>query len=329
MRVLVAGAGVVGCTAAALLAEAGADVAVLERDRVAAGASGRNSGLVQHPLDEALAPLSARSIELHGLAGRAPDGLLVLSDDRAALAAEHHDLAARFPELRIELLDRARDAEPAVAADLGAVRVETGHVVGPAELTERLWARAEAAGARLVRERPDRGVDATLVCTGAWTPGVTPLWGAVAEVAQRPAGHSLEELGVGTIARPGGAPPRVFSLVGAAVGSSFDLAEPDAAALAPELLARAARFVPALRDAPVVSTRACPRPLSPDGRPLIGPVAERVHVCTGHGPWGVSLGPASAELAVAALLHATPVPAPYAAERLGEAACARLAGGWA
>jgi glycine/D-amino acid oxidase-like deaminating enzyme len=50
--------------------------------------------------------------------------------------------------------------------------------------------------------------------------------------------------------------------------------------------------------------RRCARPLSPDGRPLLGPVAgiEGLHVASGHGPWGVTLGPASAELVAAAVL---------------------------
>ena len=50
----VIGGGIVGCSLAAFLAEAGARVVVYEREAIAAGASGRNSGVVQHPLDPAL-----------------------------------------------------------------------------------------------------------------------------------------------------------------------------------------------------------------------------------------------------------------------------------
>ena len=44
--------------------------------------------------------------------------------------------------------------------------------------------------------------------------------------------------------------------------------------------------------------RACARPLSADGLPLLGraPGRDDVFVAAGHGPWGVSLGPASARL---------------------------------
>ena len=51
MKVAVIGGGITGCAAAALLAEAGATVTLYEREAIAAGASGRNSGLLQHPMD--------------------------------------------------------------------------------------------------------------------------------------------------------------------------------------------------------------------------------------------------------------------------------------
>ena len=65
VEVAVIGGGIVGCAAAALLAEAGARVTLYERDRIAAGASGRNQGVLQHPLDDVLAPLYEESLRLH------------------------------------------------------------------------------------------------------------------------------------------------------------------------------------------------------------------------------------------------------------------------
>jgi glycine/D-amino acid oxidase-like deaminating enzyme len=51
--------------------------------------------------------------------------------------------------------------------------------------------------------------------------------------------------------------------------------------------------------------RACARPQSFDGRPLLGPVPgiERLYVAAGHGPWGISTAPASARLVADAMLH--------------------------
>jgi glycine/D-amino acid oxidase-like deaminating enzyme len=107
--VAVLGAGIVGCTAAALLAEAGADVTVVERERVGAGASGRNSGVLQHPLDPRLADLHHRTVTLHREVLELPDepdGILLLGETSpaglpAALEAEVlADASAAEPVLR-------------------------------------------------------------------------------------------------------------------------------------------------------------------------------------------------------------------------------------
>ena len=62
--------------------------------------------------------------------------------------------------------------------------------------------------------------------------------------------------------------------------------------------------MPAIAGARVVSVRACARPLSIDERPLLGavPGMPGVFVAAGHGPWGISTGPASARLVGAAIL---------------------------
>ena len=49
--------GIVGTAAAACLARAGARVVLVEREGLASGASGANSGVVQHPFDPLLAAL--------------------------------------------------------------------------------------------------------------------------------------------------------------------------------------------------------------------------------------------------------------------------------
>jgi glycine/D-amino acid oxidase-like deaminating enzyme len=58
--------------------------------------------------------------------------------------------------------------------------------------------------------------------------------------------------------------------------------------------------------------RACARPLSADGRPLLGraPGRERVFVAAGHGPWGISLGAASARLVADLVLGRVAAPPP-------------------
>jgi glycine/D-amino acid oxidase-like deaminating enzyme len=337
--VAVIGGGIAGCAAAALLAEAGAGVTLYEREEIAAGASGRNSGILQHPMDPATVALYEASLELyaaldHGFAFPVEaSGLLVVGTDAEALAADRAAVEAAFPELAADWLEGLdlQAAEPALAADLCAYRLDTGRPVPPWAAT-RAWAdRARAAGAEIVVGAhavvgPGPAVsaggrvvpaDVVVVAAGPWTPAalgstawrpVGPLWGVVAQVRlAEPPRHSIEQAGVEALTSPG-APDSLFSIVTAggasAVGSTFTPDEPDAAAIAPVLLERGTRYVPALKDARIEHVRACARPLSADGRPLLGPVPglDGVHLITGHGPWGISLGPGSAQAVVRGVL---------------------------
>jgi glycine/D-amino acid oxidase-like deaminating enzyme len=333
--VAVIGGGIVGCALAAFLAEGGARVRLYEREAVAAGASGRNSGVLQHPLDAALTGLYAESLAHyrtlgHGFALPAEAvGVLVVAERPEALGAP----PAEFPELRPQRLEGAelRAAEPALADGLVGYRLDTGRPVPPAAAARAFAARAREAGAELVvadaalAVRAGRATGVTVagghqpagavaVAAGPWTPAagaalpIAPLWGVVVELAlERPPSHVVEEAGVDELT---GAevPGELFSLVTAggvsALGSTFEPARPDAAALAPRLRERGARFVPAVRDAAATGLRACARPVSADGRPWLGPLpgVEGAAVASGHGAWGITLGPASARLVADGLL---------------------------
>jgi glycine/D-amino acid oxidase-like deaminating enzyme len=136
---------------------------------------------------------------------------------------------------------------------------------------------------------------------------------------EEPPAHVLEQVGVETVGA--GGPASIFSLVPAdgqvSVGSTFLPEEPDAPAWAPTLRRAGERFVPGLRRAKVVGVRACARPQSYDGRPLVGEVAaqEGLWTAAGHGPWGISAGPATARIAADALLGRAEVPAPLSVAR--------------
>jgi glycine/D-amino acid oxidase-like deaminating enzyme len=336
--VAVVGGGIVGCSLAALLAEGGAAVTLYEREAIAAAASGRNSGVLQYPLDELMVPVHERSLELYRTLGHGfslpedPPGVLVVSEDGEALRANHDDIAARFPELAVEWLEGAalEEAEPGLGDGLHAFRQATGRTVPPAAACQAWARRAREAGAELrvgeaVEDVRALAADTVVVAAGPWTPElagvelpIAPLWGVNVEVRLSPAPrHALEELGVEDIAEGPGA-DSIFSIVTAdgasAVGSTFLADEPDVAAWAPRLLERGARFWPALEGA-AYAARACPRPQSADGRPLLGPVDDGLYVASGHGPWGISLGPGSAELVAGAILRGAQIPPELAASR--------------
>jgi glycine/D-amino acid oxidase-like deaminating enzyme len=344
--VVVIGGGIVGVSAAAHLAETGRHVTLVERTSIGAGASGRNSGVVQHPFDPVLIDHHLETVELYrsladapGADGfalpPAPAGLLNVTYDVDGAAALAEHIAASHPTLGAAFLDpvAARDVEPALAEGVAACRLDIGYPVGPLAATSAYARWAAHLGVRIVE-----GADATVVvegdravgvavadgrrhaagtvvvAAGPWSPGlvdqtgrwrpIRPLWGVVVtidlEAAPR---HVLEEAEIEI--EPGldeGSGGVAFSLVTAdgssSLGSTFLDEEPDAAALVPTLVERGRRFVPGLGHARIGAHRTCARPLSRDGRPLVGevPWTEGLWIAAGHGPWGISTGPATGRL---------------------------------
>ena len=375
--VVVIGGGIIGCAAAAIMADRGASVVLVEGTAIGAGASGRNLGAIQHPFDPVLAGLYRESLgRYRALAdvtdtdlriAVAPAGLLLLNEDPDAAAAQARRMAATFPELGAQLLsaDEVHAAEPSLAPGPAAVRLATGFPIPPASATAAWASLAEERGALALVGAPARvdsadgrvtGVrlgdgrsirtGAVLVTAGPWSPGLVdpssrwrPIQATYGVTVQLRLGehaprHVVEEDEVDSISRADAAtaraakvsaaddePPSLFSIASAGsistLGSTFLSAEPDPARVAALLLRRAATFLPAVVEAEVVGRRMCARPQSVDGRPFIGPVGEvrGLFVCAGHGPWGISTGPASAAMAARAVLDGTNPPPELAASR--------------
>lgn len=351
--VVVIGGGIVGCAVAAHLAESGRSVVLIEQTAIAAGASGRNSGVVQHPFDPVLVELHRKTLALYRALPPAdgmtlqlpsePAGLLLVAHDADALRAQADVLGATHPDLRPAYLapGEVSALEPALGPDVVAVRLGMGYPVEPDVATNAYaaWARQLGVavhigqGARPWRDAggtKTRGVflddgqriaaDDVVVAAGPWSsalidPGATwrpirALWGVVVAVQHAdPPRHVIEEaeadLEPGVTDEPAS---HAFSLVTAAgrstMGSTFLAAEPDPASELPRILARARTFLPDL-DATmrIGAVRACARPLSQDGRPLIGrvPGVGGLWVAAGHGPWGISTGPAAGPMLVRAM----------------------------
>ncbi|HET9093806.1 MAG TPA: FAD-dependent oxidoreductase [Solirubrobacteraceae bacterium] len=347
--VAIIGAGIVGCSTAYFLAREGVRVTVHDRAGIAAGASGRNNGLVEHPYDAPSAALFHESVELlQDLLGPAmpadPVGALLLCDGEAAARelAEHY---ARFPELAPELLhpNQVRAREPMLADGLWGCRLATGYPISPWEATVAVAERARAAGARFALEAPvsldvlrDRA-EQVVVAAGAASAEllagfvapetVRPLWGVIVlvEMAQSPRQPIIEGtvtrgLTTGTITDES-----PFTLLPSpswlAVGSTMlEGAEPSGEEWAPRLLARGARFVPALARAATRGTLVCARPKSFDNRPILGRVPSEDHLwlASGHGGRGMSLGVASGRMIAEAVLTGDErgIPAELRARRL-------------
>ena len=236
---------------------------------------------------------------------------------------------ALAPDLAAVRLDIGFPVAPAVAAHaFAALATARGAVVRDAAQVTLVIEDGRAVGVDTADGVLAAG--AVVVTAGPWTPGVIdptgawrpilPFWGVIVELALDAApGHVLEEADIDAAIDPDAEAPAVddeptgFSLVTAAgrtaLGSTFLPVEPDPRAFEGRLRTKGARYVPAIADTPTRGLRACARPLALDGRPLVGAVQgiDRLFIAAGHGPWGISTGPASAlHVAAIALGEADP-----------------------
>jgi sarcosine oxidase subunit beta len=202
--VVVVGGGIIGATCARELAGAGMSVTLLEKDELAAGASGRNLGYLDTSKDPALAPMARASLPMYRRAvdeaafpvflDREPLGTLAVTLDEGEL----DDLRAWVDsarEIGVEVDDvgeGADELEPELAPGvLAAFLLHEGHRVDPAALTVALADGARARGAEIRHHLPARrlvldgdrvtGVmtddgpvlaDVTLLAAGPWSPAL-------------------------------------------------------------------------------------------------------------------------------------------------------------
>src|SRR5438132_6307752 len=160
--VVVLGGGIIGTACAHELASLGASVTLVERDHLAAGASGRNLGLLVMPDDAALVPMYQASVEAYLRAvDEAPFDvfldrrscgvvLVALEDgDLAEASAQADFLSAQGVAVEsLASAEAVRHLEPAFADGLpGVWHVDHGRRVDPGALTVALATLAARRGA--------------------------------------------------------------------------------------------------------------------------------------------------------------------------------------
>ena len=230
-QVVVIGAGIVGCAVAYELARRGAEVQVIDRRDVGAGATQASAGVLAPYIEahdrEALLYLAARSLDLYDefVANVVEDsgetvqyvrsGTLEVALDEAAmtrLAALQRMCAARGVDA--ELLDAAaaREAEPHLTPRVcGGLRIGPHGFVGARDLTEALRCAAAARGVSFLTstaatrvsahrqgvrvETADEGLvcDTVVLAAGSWS-GRIEVDGA-APLPVRPVRGQLLHLG--------------------------------------------------------------------------------------------------------------------------------------
>jgi glycine/D-amino acid oxidase-like deaminating enzyme len=203
--VVIVGGGIIGAACAYELARSGASVTLLERDELAAGASGRNIGFFGLPWDPALETMARSSLGLYLEVtadppvpvhfDREPIGTLAVAidEDDAAMIREEA-AAAGHAGIRAEHLDAAglKELEPEVTADVSeAWLFHEGRRVDPGALTVALAELARRAGASIRHHLPCRrllsrgepvtgvvtdegivGCDTVVLTAGPWSTGL-------------------------------------------------------------------------------------------------------------------------------------------------------------
>ncbi len=227
--------------------------------------------------------------------------------------------------LRADWLEPAEVAErwPGVAGPpdcLGALFSPEDGAVDPPALTRALLADAQRLGAVLIPEAVEaitvvdgrvRGiatarqtvrVERVLIAAGSWSPGIR---GVPPHLAVEPVRGQLAET-----AWPAATPPvilysdhaYVVARSGRAIlGSTMERAGFDCRTTAEglgQVYVGAFRLLPALATLPVVRAWAGLRPVTPDGRPIVGadPEVAGLWYATGHGRNGVLLAALTGEI---------------------------------
>lgn len=338
--VAIVGGGIAGCAAAYHLAERGVTCTIVERDGIAAHASGFAYGGL-NPLSGAgipgpMAPLARWSFGLHRDLGEtlAEEGslgyrrrdvvqLAFSATEADGLAREQRRLAAA-DGFRTSLLDgpAARNLEPRLALEVQAALVIEGTAeVNAAALTRTLAAASgaalrldEATGlaarrGRATGVRTRRGLvacQAVVLAPGPWRGvgrplPIAPLKGEILRL--RVASPPLRQ-SIGWNGNYATTKPDGLIWAGTTEDHAGLDARPSAAGKA-AILGRLRRMLPGLTIDAVPGHTACLRPMAPDGLAVIGrlPPWENVYFAGGGGRKGVLYGPAMG-LAVAQLVVA-------------------------
>jgi D-amino-acid dehydrogenase len=208
----------------------------------------------------------------------------------------------------------------ASSAVVAGVRINGQRFVDPGQFVQALGRSVVERGAELhtmdvadvvavadgvsvqPRSGPTLTADVAVIATGAWLSGLVSRWVRVPVHAGR--GYSftvpVEHPVFGPLYLPDARVACTPLRGKLRVTSMMELRRPEAPLSAGRIDAiceSASAFLDGVRWAERSETWVGPRPLTPDGRPLVGQVSEHgVYVAGGHGMWGMKHGPVTGRL---------------------------------
>jgi D-amino-acid dehydrogenase len=260
-------------------------------------------------------------------------GTLFVADDSAPLEAIETLLASR-QRTRPEIGDvglvgqgEPKRAFPPLAADLRGLWISGGARVDGRSIRDALLRAAERHGAKRMRgtavlDLPGVTVngehvpaDAVVVAAGAWMAQLCEPLGIRLPIGpQRGQIIHVSLPGADTDSWPVILPsedPYLLGFPGGRVvfGATRENAGFDYRATVGgvgTMLAAAVKIAPGLAEATLLETRIGFRPVTADGRPLLGRVADGVIVAAGNGPEGLTAGPWTGRAAAALALGQQP-----------------------
>jgi D-amino-acid dehydrogenase len=245
----------------------------------------RSADEAQHMLAE-LDGLSAagQSVDVTGLSGEAMREQVPLASPKIRAAINVNGQRFVDPGRFVHALARA-------VVDRGAA-IRTAEVRG---------VNSSGNGVQICLHNGEpMAADAAVVATGAWLPR---LAGRLRVPVQSGRGYSFTV----PVDRP---IPGPFYLPGIRVACTpyhdglrvsgtmefRDPYEPAVAARVDAIVASASSLLDGVRWAERTDVWVGPRPVTPDGRPLVGEMSRNVYVAGGHGMWGLAHGPATGRL---------------------------------
>ena len=344
--IAIVGGGAIGLSCAWRLAQSGADVVVFERGQIGGEASFAAGGMLAplpefwlHQQDNNLRQLGVQSRDLYpAFAAELLDftgvdielclnesptsdwrtpGILMISplatecEDKRDWHGQSACWFAADGQVEPRHLTRALR----LACEKSGVEIHENTPVRQIEIED---ARAVA----VVTDDARREIEHLVLSAGAWsgrnlglpdaaTPPIRPVAG---QMLQLRGGHLLKHIVYGEDCYL--IPRRDGRLLVGATSEEIGFEKRVTQAATAQLLKSALALAPVLNDAPLETSWAGLRPVSPDGLPVLGggPI-ENLSYATGHGRNGILLAPRTAQIIANYLLRGESVPAAFELER--------------